>query len=170
MILAIDPGVNGALAWGIVDRLLVVTRMPVDLKGLHQLLAHDQEKVDPGISRIVVEDVGMAFGHESRQSAYRFARHRGILEAMLYSTFPHLNIEWVKPQVWQRVIIPAPAQTLKSRVQNGKQKRDTKELAHQYVTQNYFDFGVAKQCADAVCIWAYARTHTNPSKPTNTEV
>lgn len=169
MILAIDPGVNGALAWGTVDRLRDVARMPDSLGKLYSALERTFHGTCP--TRVVVEDVGMAFGPGvSAQSAYRFARHRGILEAMLYHTFPHLNIEWVKPQVWQRVIIPAPAQTLKSRVANGKDKRDTKALAHAYTTQNYFDFGVDKQCADAVCLWAYARTHSNPSKPTNTEV
>ena len=165
MILAIDPGVNGALAWGTVDKFMRVYKMPSNVRNLDIRL----RCVNP--SRIVVEDVGMAFGPGvSAQSAYRFARHRGILEAMLYATFPHLNIEWVKPQTWQRVIIPKPPQTLKSRVLNGKEKRDTKALAHAYTTQNYFDFGVDKQCADAVCLWAYARQYTNPSKPTNTEV
>ena len=143
--------------------------MPRGLNGLRAVLAIVDNYM-PQQGRIVVEDVGMAFGHEGAKSAYRFARHRGILEAMLYATFPHLNIEWVKPQTWQRVIIPKPPQTLKSRVLNGKEKRDTKALAHAYTTQNYFDFGVDKQCADAVCLWAYARQYTNPSKPTNTEV
>jgi hypothetical protein len=169
VILAIDPGVNGALAWGTVDRLRLVEQMPENVSGLYRALERTIHGVTP--TRIIVEDVGMAFGPGvSAQSSYRFARHRGILEALLYTTFPHLNIEWVKPLVWQRVIIPRPPQTLKSRVQNGKEKRDTKALAHAYVTQNYFDFGVDKQCADAVCIWAYARQHHNPSKPTNTEV
>ena len=152
-ILAIDPGVNGALAYSDGQNTGVV-RMPHDMAGLNHLVRHGIPLPD----LVVVEDVGMSFRTDGAKQAYRFARHRGILEATLRFAFPTTPVVWVLPKVWQSVLIPAEPQTLASRVKDGKIQRDTKKLAFEFAKKKFFTFTFDLLAADALCLLAFAQT------------
>jgi len=91
MIIAIDPGKTGALAW--YDGEYHDENMPT----LHGLVSRLRE-LDPDM--VVVEKVGFHVAGNNASASAKFARHvgeiRGVLAAM------GIPFEEVRPQQWQK--------------------------------------------------------------------
>ncbi len=97
IIIGIDPGVNGGIAW-ITDGKACVEKMPDTLQDLWELL---QSIKTNGPCYAIIEQV-----HSSPQmgvkSAFTFGQGFGNLEMAL--TAAGIPFERVRPQVWQKAL------------------------------------------------------------------
>jgi hypothetical protein len=97
-LLAIDPGVNGGLAWVDSDGIVRAEKMPDGMTAivdkLRELQAYD------GFDGITMEDVGTYMPGNSGPAAATFARHIGNLETAIYML--QLPLSVVRPQKWEK--------------------------------------------------------------------
>jgi len=143
-IIAIDPGLTGAIVLGTSDGFIrVVKKMPDNPLDLFSLL-RDMRHLNPAV---IVEDVGHTMPGNSAKSAYTFAVHRGHLEmALIALEFPAIN--WVQPTKWLRKLgFPAKLE-----------RSERKQLVHEFVLKRYPNCGYYKFASDAIAIYAYYLT------------
>lgn len=104
IVIGIDPGTNGGIAW-ITDGKACVEKMPDSLKDLWDLICditnHPRSTVDGRKYKAYIEQV-----HSSPQmgvkSAFTFGNGFGHLEMAL--TAAGIPFERVRPQVWQKAM------------------------------------------------------------------
>jgi len=92
-ILAIDPGVTGALAWGDDTGMLEdVVKIPASILDFYNVMA----EIRP--DRVIMENVGFHRMGNSGSSSAKFGRVVGYCEALLVALhYPH---DKVTPQKW----------------------------------------------------------------------
>ncbi|MBU4460768.1 MAG: hypothetical protein KJ579_09390 [Verrucomicrobia bacterium] len=143
-ILAIDPGASGGYAWrdaeGIVHAAALPEGMTAQVDALRALAAGT-----PGLTA-VVERVGWWMPGDHPNSACKFARHCGHLEAALYAL--GVPSRTVPPQVWMKTLGTLP-----------KAKPDRKRAIRELVARRHPHLTVTLATADALGIleWATAR-------------
>ena len=104
MLIAIDPGASGAIAFSDDGIKASVETMPDTLLDIWELL---RDLCDEGNVRCYIENVGKYRPGNSGPAAATFARHVGALEMALTG----LGIQWerVAPTVWQKRIGALPS-------------------------------------------------------------
>ena len=96
-VLAIDPGLKGGIAVLEGDKLYTFP-MPETYADVYLVLKGLQE--DFGITKAVIERVGLGLPGQSSKATATFARHNGHLEMALYAL--GIQTEEVTPQKWQK--------------------------------------------------------------------
>jgi len=143
-LLAIDPGASGGYAWrdagGIVHAAALPDGMTAHVDALRTLAAGM-----PGLTA-VVERAGWWMPGDHPNSACKFARHCGHLEAALYA----LGVPFrdVPPPVWMKTLGTLP-----------KVKADRKRAIKELMARRHPHLTVTLATADALGIleWATAR-------------
>lgn len=101
MMVAIDPGLNGGIAWQF-DGKVNAVKMPETLGDIHTKLV-DLATYGP---KCVIEKVGDYMPGNSGPAAVKFARHCGHLEMGLYAA--GISTLKVAPSTWQHWLIGKP--------------------------------------------------------------
>lgn len=97
VIAGIDPGEKGGIAV-LVGENLYTYRMPIGYPDIYEVLKGLQEEF--GITKCVIERVGLGLPGQSSKATATFARHNGHLEMALYAL--GIQTEEVTPQKWQK--------------------------------------------------------------------
>lgn len=141
MVLTIDPGASGGLAWidqeGVTHCDPMPSGMSAQADWLRALLA-----THPGIVA-VMEKVGTYVPGNSGPAAATFARHCGHLEAILYTL--GIPASSVAPSVWQKVLGVLP-----------KEKPERKRAIREQISRRYPALSVTLRTADALGILTWA--------------
>jgi hypothetical protein len=133
--LAIDPGASGGVAWrdgeGRVDAAPMPEGMTAQVDFLRALAARL-----PGVEA-VLEKVGWWMPGDHPNSACRFARHCGNLEAALYAL--GIPAVAVAPATWMKALGALP-----------KDKRARKAAIRELMARRYPNLSVTLRTADAL--------------------
>jgi uncharacterized protein YbjT (DUF2867 family) len=141
-LLAIDPGVSGGLAWVESDGVVRAERMP---EGMTAVVDRLRELVTelPGLTA-VIEKVGLWLPGDHPNSATKFARHCGHIEAALYALgIPFVD---VAPSVWMRSLGVLP-----------KDKAPRKKAIRESMARRFPHLRVTLDTADALGILTWKR-------------
>jgi hypothetical protein len=136
-LLAIDPGASGAFAWRDADGIVHAEAMPdgmtAQIDRLRTLVADH-----PGIEA-VIENVGYWRPGDHPNSATKFARHCGHLEAALYA----LGVPFVAvvPAVWMKKLGKLP-----------KDKSERKRAIRELMQRRFPALPVTLALADALAL------------------
>lgn len=132
MIIAIDPGISGAIAFLDDDGRVGVDSMPPTLRDIAEHL------ISLGPSVAYLEDVGRHVQGNNAQASATFARHCGALEMALVCL--RIPFQSIAPRKWQK------AYTLP------KDKADKKRAIRDLMQRRYPDIKVTLVNADALAI------------------
>lgn len=153
VIIAIDPGASGAIAWRDGKGVRHVTNMPDTPRGiLEQIRGIEDEVDDDGIIRPLsdyecyLEDVGKGMPGQSSSATASFARHNGHLEMALIAE--GIRIIKVLPQKWEKTLGIGKSSDCPT-------KADWKRKLKQKAEELYPQFKVTLKNADALLILEY---------------
>ena len=134
-LLAIDPGASGGLAWNDRDGATHAEAMPDGMTAVVDRLRALAVEL-PGLSA-VVEKVGFWMPGDHPNSAAKFARHCGQIEAALYA----LGIPFyaVAPAVWMKTLGTLP-----------KEKPERKRAIRELMARRFPSLAVTLATADAL--------------------
>jgi len=142
MIVAIDPGANGGIAYKTTCGEVKVEKLVSgDLKGLFcQFRSLSRGDV------VVLEDVGFHVKGNNAQASATFAKHVGHLEMALAANW--LEPVYVKPREWMKALGPLP-----------KDKTERKNEIKRLMQERYPHIKVTLWSSDALGIltWAFER-------------
>jgi hypothetical protein len=143
-ILALDPGVNGGIAWRDENGITQAEPMPEGMSAQADFIRR-VAAANPGIVA-VLERTGTYMPGNSGVAAATFARHCGALEAMLYCI--GIPAEQVTPQRWQKHFGTLP-----------KEKPERKRAIKEIMARRYPHLTVTLKVADALALLTfYAET------------
>jgi hypothetical protein len=137
-LLAIDPGASGGFALLDPDGVLRTFPMPDGMTAQVDLLREILGQVGRPMSA-VMERTGLWMPGDHPNSAARFARHCGHLEAALYAL--GIAAEQVAPGVWMKALGELP-----------KEKPDRKRAIRELMARRYPHLDVTLRTADALGI------------------
>ena len=100
LIIAIDPGLSGGIAWQDGDGIIHAEAMPENMTAQANLI----RAINSGYSlySAIMERTGTYVPGNSSPAAVTFARHCGNLEAILYMA--RIPTVQVSPQKWQAIL------------------------------------------------------------------
>lgn len=105
LIIGIDPGAQGGIAWKEGDEPVQAVKMPSGMtEQLDFLFSLVAPQVTPQVT-VFLEKVGLHRQGNSASSSAKFARHCGHLEAGLYML--SVPVKQVAPIVWQKKVFGA---------------------------------------------------------------
>ena len=136
MILSIDPGASGGLAYIDQDGIVYAEKMPPTMTDIIDRLT---ELKAEGVKTAILEKTGTYVPGNSGPAAVTFARHNGHLEAALYAL--GISATQVSPSVWQKRLGALP-----------KDKRDRKNEIKNRMAALYPHLKVTLATADALAI------------------
>ena len=138
-LLAIDPGASGGLAWRDTDGIVHAEAMPDGMTAQVDRIRSLAVEL-PGLEA-VIEKVGYWMPGDHPNSATKFARHCGHLEAALYA----LGVPFVAvvPAVWMRKLGALP-----------KEKSERKRAIRELMQRRFPALPVTLALADALGILA----------------
>jgi hypothetical protein len=136
-ILAIDPGASGGLAWRDADGDIDAAPMPEGMTAQVDFLRTLAARL-PGVEA-VLEKVGWWMPGDHPNSACRFARHCGNLEAALYAL--GIPAVAVAPAAWMKALGALP-----------KEKRARKAAIRELMARRYPHLAVTLKTADALAL------------------
>ena len=115
MLMAIDPGASGGIAWVDLDGGTDAEKMPDTMTGMVEKLI---ELKAAGINAAVIEKTGSYMPGNSGPAAVKFARHCGHIEAALYAL--GISTTQVAPSVWQKRLgaLPKDKKARKAAIKN----------------------------------------------------
>lgn len=147
VIIAIDPGASGAIAWrDAEDGSKHVVNMPDTPKGILEQLRQIED--DNNLLECVcyLEDVGHGIPNQSSSATAKFARHNGHLEMALMAE----GIKTIKvtPQKWEKIFGLGKS--------TDHDKAEWKRRLKQKAEELYPDKKVTLKNADALLILDYA--------------
>lgn len=153
MIIAIDPGLSGGIAW-IADGKAEAVKMPDTPKGI----AEELENITLGGERKVIcylEKVG-PMPKQGVASVWTFGEHYGTLRGILMAL--GIPIIDVKPQVWQKAIGATRPSVPKDATPSQKEaaKREGKHKIKSIVEARFPHLNVTLATSDALGILMYA--------------
>lgn len=153
MIIGIDPGANGGIAWTLYEKTNA-EEMSSTPKDVYDFL-HNLSCMADGHENIIcyIERVGSYVSGNSGPAAATFARHVGNLEMALLA----LNIEhhWVLPSMWMLTFIGKQKYPPSMKTHQRKTKR--KNLIKAKAQGLYPHIKVTLKIADALGILTYGR-------------
>jgi len=143
-ILAIDPGAQGGLALLDAQQTVRAFPMPDGMTAQIDLLREIAAEVGP--VQAIMERTGLWMPGDHPNSAAKFARHCGHLEAALYAI--GIPTEQVAPGVWMRALGELP-----------RDKPDRKRAIRELMARRYPHLDVTLRTADALGIltWRLVR-------------
>ena len=147
--LAIDPGAAGGLAWRDAEGRVDAAPMPEGMTAQVDFLRALAARL-PGLEA-VLEKVGWWMPGDHPNSACRFARHCGNLEAALYAL--GIPAVAVAPAAWMKTLGALP-----------KDKRARKAAIRELMARRYPHLAVTLKTADALGILS-AATATQSKEP-----
>ena len=136
-IIAIDPGMNGAIAWIDQDSIVHAENMPDTYTEIADFLRAIYIKMKG--SECVVEKVGTYQPGNSGPAAVKFARHCGNIEGILYCL--GISTTQIPPQTWMKKLGALP-----------KDKKDRKNKIKEMMASKYPHLKVTLKNADALGI------------------
>ena len=136
-VLAIDPGAGGGLAWRDAEGRVDAAPMPEGMTAQVDLLRALAARL-PGVEA-VLEKVGWWMPGDHPNSACRFARHCGNLEAALYAL--GIPAVAVAPAAWMKALGSLP-----------KDKRTRKSAIRELMARRYPHLAVTLKTADALAL------------------
>lgn len=138
--IAIDPGASGGIAWRDADATVHAEPMPDGMTAQVDFLRSLAASL-PG-AEAVIEKVGWWMPGDHPNSATKFARHCGHIEAALYAlAVPFVA---VAPAVWMKKIGTLP-----------KEKSDRKKAIREEMQRRFPHLSVTLKTADALGILEY---------------
>jgi hypothetical protein len=143
-LLAIDPGVNGGLAWVDSDGIVRAEKMPDGPTAIVDKLR--ELRVD-GVDLFVVEKVGKHMPGNSGIATATFSRHCGLFDGVPYALGYSL-LDDPLPNKWMKWLGGVP-----------KDKGDRKRYIKEHMQRRYPHLRVTLATADALGIltWALGR-------------
>ncbi len=135
IVLAIDPGASGGLAWMDSDGVVRAESMPEGMTAIVDRLRELATEL-PGLAG-VVEKVGHWMPGDHPNAATKFARHCGQIEAALYTL--GIPFEDVAPGVWMKTLGTLP-----------KEKGDRKRMIRELMARRFPHLRVTLDTADAL--------------------
>lgn len=149
MLIAIDPGVNGGVAWTDPDGIVHAAKMPETLPDLRELIEERLCDRSPGdILQATVERTGTYMPGNSGPAAATFARHCGAIEGLLCGL--RVPFTEVAPGVWMKGVFGVLP----------KEKKDRKKAIKEEMGRRYPHIPVTLNVADALGILTYAMKET----------
>lgn len=141
MIIAIDPGASGGIAWQDEDKRIYADPMPTGLSEIWDYLKGITTMVD---AKAIVERVGGYMPGNSGPAAVAFARHCGHLDAILYALSIPLA-DNPTPKTWMSAIgVPAKME-----------KKERKARIKEAMARKYPHLKVTLKTSDALGILTY---------------
>lgn len=137
VLMAIDPGVGGGIAWRCIEGIVHAIKMPTGLADIADKIRSIKVE-NPGITAIM-EKTGTYMPGNSGVGAVTFARHCGNLEAILYTL--GIPTEQVAPQRWQKCLGALP-----------KEKKERKLAIKEWTSRRHPELTITLQTADALAI------------------
>ena len=165
MIIAIDPGLKGGIAW-VKNGKVEAAKMPDTPKGIKELLDEARIDVDPcgcGLAWhsylepiCYLEEIKGVPPNQSSKATWTFAEHYGILQGILLTL--GIPIVYVRPQVWQKAIGATRPSTPKgaSQATKARIKAEGKKNIKEIVEARYPHLRITLATADALGILMYA--------------
>jgi hypothetical protein len=148
MLIAIDPGVNGGVAWTDPDGIVHAEKMPETLPDLRQLIEDRLGERRPGdILSAIVEKTGTYVPGNSGPAAATFARHCGAIEGLLCGL--RVPFSQVAPGVWMKAVCGVLP----------KEKKDRKKAIQEQIGRLYPHIRVTLSVADALGILTYGTAY-----------
>jgi len=141
-ILAIDPGASGGLAWTDADGHVHAYPLPEGMTAQVDRLRELAAEL-PGL-KAVIERAGYWMPGDHPNSAARFARHCGHLEAALYAV--GIPFRQVPPAKWMKSLGTLP-----------KEKPARKRAIREEMARRFPHLAVTLATADALGILCWAR-------------
>lgn len=145
MLIAIDPGMSGAIVYETFDSDKVATiKMPSTIRDLADELQHFKSYPD---IFVWVERVGTYMPGNSGPAAVKFARHCGHIEMAL--TTLHIPFDYITPSKWMKAVLMTVP----------KEKKDRKNAIKEKMQRLYPAIKVTLWNADAMGIlhWAISK-------------
>lgn len=139
-IVAIDPGVTGALAWLNKDNELVVMDMPETTTELFDKIV-DLRFMD-NIDLCVIEKTGTYVPGNSGPASVKFARHCGALDIIPYAA--GIRSEYIAPSKWMKHFNPP------------KDKKQRKDHLWELSCKHFPNTKIKKSQGDAVALLIYS--------------
>lgn len=149
-ILAVDPGASGGFAWVDGDGVVQAESMP---DGMTAMVDRLKDLAFCGRPvEAVLEKVGHWMPGDHPNSAAKFARHCGQVEATLYAL--GISFDEVAPGVWMKALGSLP-----------KEKSERKRMIRELMARKYPHLRVTLDTADALGIltWKLERGNYPPS-------
>ena len=161
LVVGVDPGKSGGIAWITPNRVITATSMPEGEEELRQLVESIEEVAeDLSPARgdvevfVFIEQVGVMPG-QGISSAFTFGTGFGMLR-QAFSIFPR---EFIRPQVWQKGLQIPPTDK-----KGGESKPQYKDRLRMKARQLFpklgcWDWGLGAQrsVCDAILIAEYGR-------------
>lgn len=142
MIIAIDPGMSGAISFIDREQCVAVQSMPDTIYDIKSMICDLQ--LDSDIRAVIIEKVGGYMPGNSGPAAVKFARHCGQLDGLVAGM--QLPVEYITPTKWMKaVLLTVP-----------KEKNDRKNAIKLKMQQLYPHLKVTLKTADALGILTYA--------------
>jgi hypothetical protein len=142
MIIGIDPGKSGGIAWIYEDGLVNCKNCPDDTKQMADLIRSLQKNNNKIICYL--ESVH-AFPTDGRSSAFKFGMNFGMWQGIL-SSF-NIEVVLVTPQKWQKHFGDLP-----------KNKKERKNMIKQ-IASELSGLKATLKTADAICITYYGKAN-----------
>lgn len=155
MIIAIDPGLKGGIAWSDHNVRGDAVKMPDTPKGI----AEELENITLGGERKVIcylEEIKGVLPNQSSKATWTFGVHYGILQGILITL--GIPIVYVKPNTWQKAIGASRPSTPHGANKATKEriKREGKRNIKEIVEARYPSLKITLATADALGILMYA--------------
>lgn len=176
-IIAIDPGLNGGIAWKSANGRTHAVSMPDSLQGLKETLNQARIYISPDFIGDRAEDMTIgtccfdpdvtcfvedvhAMPGQGVTSMWTFGEHCGTLRGLLYAL--GIPVEKVQPKTWQKAIgatrPPIPKDATPS--QKAQLKAEAKRKIKDIVQSKFPNLKVTLKTADALGILMYATQKT----------
>ena len=143
MIIAIDPGAGGGLAWRDRDGIVHAEPMPDGMSAQIDRLREHAAYL-PGATAYI-ERVGGYMPGNSGPAACKFARHCGHIEAACYAF--GVPVVQVAPQTWMKALGALP-----------KEKGDRKRAIKEAMARRFPHLSVTLKTADALGILCWSES------------
>lgn len=137
MIITIDPGASGGVAWIETDGYSRAAKMPDGMSTQADFLRKLSMIEGTGNTKAILEKVGTYVPGNSGPAAATFARHCGHLEAILYCL--GLPVHQVTPGVWMKSLGVLP-----------KDKQERKRAIKEMMARLHPHLAVTLSTADAL--------------------
>ncbi|OIO23388.1 hypothetical protein AUJ13_03570 [Candidatus Micrarchaeota archaeon CG1_02_49_24] len=161
LIIAIDPGLSGGIAWQDGDGIIHAEAMPENMTSQADKIR--EIKGGHSLCYAIMERTGTYVPGNSSPAAVTFARHCGNLEAILYMA--RIPTVQVSPQKWQAVLpltkfppIPKGTGPKIKKAETARRKMVHKREIKEEMQRRYPHLRVTLKTADALGLLTFEKT------------
>jgi hypothetical protein len=156
MIIAIDPGANGGIAWMGKYKMIHQMKLPCEKQDIKNTFKSFKSMVNEEDLLCVVEDVGFHRQGNNAMASVKFGKHVERIETMLFCLdIPQRS---VPPKEWQKVVPTSLPKLPRKATKKQRQdhKRDRKNEIKAQMQALYPHLKVTLATADALGILTWA--------------